>query len=118
MAKGFNSRNFRGMGGGMNMNMVRQAQKMSADMQKSQTSLQNREYSAQSGGGAVKAVVTGKHQLKELTINPDACTPEDVELLQDMILMAVNEAMRMADDDAAETMSKITGGLNLGGLGL
>jgi DNA-binding YbaB/EbfC family protein len=118
MAKGFNPRNLRGMAGGMDKNMLRQVQKMSADMQKSQTNLHEREYSAQSGGGAVKVVVTGDHRLKSLAINPEACSPEDVEMLQDMILMSVNEAMRMADDDAAETMNRITGGLNLGGLGL
>lgn len=118
MAKGFNPRSYRGMGGGMDKNMLRQVQKMSADMQQSQTSLHQREYTAQSGGGAVKAVVTGEHRLKSLTILPEACTAEDVDLLQDMILMAVNDAMRMADEDAAETMNRITGGLNLGGLGL
>lgn len=114
MAKGFNSRGMRGMGGGINQNMIRQAQKMSADMQKTQTSLQTREYASQSGGGAVKVVVTGKHQLKSISINPDAVNPEDVELLQDMILTAVNDAMRAADEDAASTMNRITGGLNLG----
>lgn len=118
MAKGYTPRNFRGMGGGMDKNMLRQVQKMSADMQHSQTNLHQREYTAQSGGGAVKAVVTGEHRLKSLSITPEACAPEDVELLQDMILMAVNDAMRMADEDAAETMNRITGGLNLGGLGL
>ena len=118
MAKGFNPRNLRGMAGGMDKNMLRQVQKMSADMQKSQTNLHEREYTAQSGGGAVKVVVTGEHRLKELTITPEACNAEDVELLQDMILMAVNDAMRMADDDAADTMNRITGGLNLGKLGL
>ncbi len=117
MAKGYN-RGFRGMGGGMDRNMLRQVQKMSADMQKSQSSLHEREYAAQSGGGAVKAVVTGDHRLKALTISPEACTPEDAELLQDMVLMAVNDALRSADEDAAQTMNRITGGLNLGGLGL
>lgn len=114
MAKGYNSRNFRGMGSGMNMNMVRQAQKMSNDMQKTQASLQSREYAAQSGGGTVKVVVTGAHQMKSIAINPDALDPNDVEFLQDMILSAVNEAMKAADDDAANTMNRITGGLNLG----
>ena len=118
MAKGYTPRNFRGMSGGMDKNMLRQVQKMSADMQKSQTSLHQREYTAQSGGGAVKAVVTGEHRLKSLSITPEACAPEDAELLQDMILMAVNDALRMADEDAAETMNRITGGLNLGGMGL
>lgn len=117
MAKGFNH-GMRGMGGGMDKNMLRQVQKMSADMQKSQSSLHQREYTAQSGGGAVKAVVTGEHRLKELTILPEACAPEDAELLQDMILTAVNDALRRADEDAAATMNRITGALKLGDLGL
>ncbi|MCD7828825.1 MAG: YbaB/EbfC family nucleoid-associated protein [Clostridiales bacterium] len=117
MAKGYNSRNMRGMGG-VDKNMLRQAQKMSADMQKNQTNLQNREYSAQSGGGTVKVVVTGQHRLKSIVIDPEALSPEDVELIQDMVLTAVNDAMNQADQDAAETMNRITGGLNLGNLGL
>lgn len=116
MAKGFSSRGMRGMGGGLNQNMIRQAQKMSADMQKTQSSLQTREYAAQSGGGAVKVVVNGKHQLKSIQINPDVLSPEDVELLQDMILTSINDAMKAADDDAASTMGRITGGLNLNGM--
>ncbi len=117
MAKGYNNRNLRGMGG-VDKNMLRQAQKMSADMQKNQTNLQNREYSAQSGGGTVKVVVTGKHQLKSIAIDPEALSPEDAELLQDMVLTAVNDAMRQVDQDAAETMNRITGGMNLSNLGL
>lgn len=115
MAKGYNSRNFHNMGG---MNAIRQAQKMTSDMQKTQSSLQQREYTAQSGGGAVKVVVTGSHQMKQIAINPETLDPNDVEFLQDMILAAVNEAMKAADDDAAATMSRITGGLNLSNLGL
>lgn len=117
MAKGFNSRGMRGMGGGINPNMLRQAQKMSADMQKTQSSLQTREYSSQSGGGAVKVVINGKHQLKSIEIKPEALNPEDVELLQDMILTAVNDANRQAEEDASNTMNRITGNLNLGSLG-
>lgn len=105
------------MGGGINPNMLRQAQKMSADMQKTQSSLQTREYSSQSGGGAVKVVINGKHQLKSIEIKPEALNPEDVELLQDMILTAVNDANRQAEEDASNTMNRITGNLNLGSLG-
>jgi len=101
-------------GGGMNMNMVKQAQKMQADLLKMQTELEDMTYSAQSGGGAVTAVVNGKHELVELTIEPDAVDPEDVEMLQDIILAAVNEAMRKASASMSDSMSKITGGLNLG----
>ena len=113
MAKGFNSRGLGGMGGGMNMNMIKQAQKMQQDMMKMQQELQEKEYSAAAGGGVVSATVNGKHELKSLTIDPEAVDPEDVEMLQDMIVAAVNEAMRAADSDASETMQKLTGGLGL-----
>ena len=113
MAKGFNGRGMRGMGGGMNMNMVRQAQKMQADMQKMQAELEERTYTAKAGGGAVEAVVNGKHSLVSLTISKEAVDPEDVEMLQDMIVAAVNEALRAAENDAASTMQKLTGGLGL-----
>lgn len=118
MAKGFNNRGMRGMGGGMNMNMLRQAQKMQADMQKMQSQLEEKEYTAQAGGGAIKVVANGKHQLKSLTILPDAVDPQDVEMLQDMILLAVNDVLKQVDEDASSTVSKLTGGLNLGSLGL
>ena len=112
MAKGFNGRGMAGMGG-MNMNMLKQAQKMQQDMMRMQQELQEKEYEAKVGGGVVSAVVNGKHELKKLTVDPEAVDPEDVEMLQDMIVAAVNEAMRAADSDAADTMSKLTGGLNL-----
>ena len=118
MAKGFNGRGMRGMGGGMNMNMVRQAQKMQADMQKMQSELEERTYTAKAGGGAVEAVVNGKHSLVSLTISKEAVDPEDVEMLQDMVLSAVNEAMRQADEDAAQSMQRMTGGLDLSKSGL
>ena len=103
-----------GMGGGMNMNMIKQAQKMQEDLMKMQAEMEDKTYSAQSGGGAVTAVVSGKHELKELTIEPDAVDPEDVEMLQDLIVAAVNEAMRKAETSMSDSMSKLTGGLNLG----
>ena len=112
MAKGYGSRGM-GMGGGMNMNMIKQAQKMQQDMLKMQQELQEKEYSAKAGGGVVCAVVNGKHELKDLTIDPEAVDPDDVEMLQDMIVAAVNEAMRAADNDAAGTMQKLTGGMGL-----
>ena len=113
MAKGFNSRGIPGMGGGMNMNMLKQAQKMQQDMMRMQQELQEKEYQAAAGGGVVSATVNGKHELKSLIIDPEAVDPEDVEMLQDLIVAAVNEAMRSADADAAETMQKLTGGLGL-----
>jgi len=107
---------FRGgySGGGMNMNMMKQAQKMQADLIKMQSDMEDRTYSAQSGGGAVSAVVSGKRELIELIIEPDAVDPEDVEMLQDMIVAAVNEALRKAETSMSDSMSKLTGGLNLG----
>ena len=113
MAKG----GYRGpMGGGMNMNTMKQVQKMQQDMLKMQEEMESKEYDATAGGGMVKAVVNGKHELLSLTINPEAVDPEDVEMLQDMVVAAVNEAMRKGEAEAAQNMSKLTGGLNLGGL--
>ena len=105
-----------GMGGGMNMNMIKQAQKMQQDMLKMQEEMENKSYEATVGGGVVTAAVNGKHEVLSLTISPEAVDPEDVEMLQDMIVGAVNEAMRKADAEAAQNMTKLTGGLNLGGL--
>lgn len=111
MAKG----GFRGgMGGGFNMNMIKQAQKMQNDMLKAQAELEAQEYTASSGGGMVTATVTGKKQLVKLDIKPEAVDPEDVEMLCDMVMAAVNEAVKQADTAMTEGMSKITGGLNLG----
>lgn len=114
MAKGFGGRGgMGGMGGGMNMNMLKQAQKMQQDMMKMQQELQEKEYEATAGGGVVTAKVNGKHELKDLVIEPDAVDPDDVEMLQDMIMAAVNQALRAADADAAGSMQKLTGGMGL-----
>ena len=112
MAKGFGRPGMGGMGG-INMNMIKQAQKMQENMQKMQAELEAKEYSAQAGGGVVSATVTGKRELVSLTIDPEAVDPEDVEMLQDMIVAAVNQAMRAADTDAADSMQQLTGGLGL-----
>ena len=113
MAKGFGRPGMGGMGGGINMNMIKQAQKMQENMQKMQAELEAKEYSAQAGGGVVSATVTGKRELVSLTIDPEAVDPEDVEMLQDMIMAAVNEAIRSAETDMADNMRQITGGLKL-----
>ena len=102
-----------GMPGGINMDMIEQAQKMQADMEKKQAELQEKEYTATAGGGVVSATVDGKHTLKALTIDPEAVDPDDVEMLQDMVIAAVNEAVRAAMDDMSSTMSALTSGLNL-----
>ena len=73
-------------------------------------------FTAKAGGGMVSATVNGKHELVSMEINPEAVDPDDVEMLQDMVIAAVNEAMRAADNEAANNMSRLTGGLNLGGL--
>ena len=113
MAKGFGSRGMGGMGGGMNMNMIKQAQKMQQDMMRMQQELEEKTYEASAGGGVVTATVNGKHELKNLEIDPEAVDPDDVEMLQDLIVAAVNEAMRSADNDASSSMQKLTGGLGL-----
>ena len=116
MAKGFGSRGIPGMGGGMNMNMIKQAQKMQQEMLKMQQEMETKEYEATAGGGMITAAVNGKYELLRLTIDPEAVDPEDVEMLQDMVIAAVNEAMRKAQAESAATMGKLPGGLNLGGL--
>ncbi len=113
MAKG----GFRGMPGGMNQAaMIKQAQKMQQDMIRMQEEMENKTYSSSAGGGMVTATVNGKHQVVGIEIKPEAVDPDDVEMLQDMVIAAVNEAMRIADTDAQNNMAQITGGLNLGGL--
>ena len=108
---------FRGMPGGMNQAaMMKQAQKMQQEMLRMQEEQEKKTFTARSGGGMVTASVNGKHELVELTIDPEAVDPDDVEILQDMVIAAVNEAMRTADAEAANNMSRLTGGLNLGGL--
>ena len=114
MAKG----GFRGgMPGGMNQAaMMKQAQKLQQQMLQMQQEQEAKTFTAKAGGGMVSATVSGKHELVGLEINPEAVDPDDVEMLQDMILAAVNEAMRTADAEAANNMSRLTGGMNLGGL--
>jgi len=105
-----------GMGMGMpglNMDMIKQAQKMQADMEKTQAELQEKEYTATAGGGVVSATVDGKHTVKALKIDPEAVDPDDVEMLEDMVIAAVNEAIRAAVEDMSTSMNKITGGLNV-----
>lgn len=111
MAKG----GYRGpMGGGMNMNMIKQAQKMQQDMLKMQEELDAKTYSASAGGGVVTAEVNGKRELITLTIDPEAVDPDDVEMLQDMVIAAVNSALKAAETSREESMAKVTGGLNFG----
>ena len=104
-------------GGAGNMNqMLKQAQKMQEDMTALQADLEQREYSASSGGGMVEVTVDGKHLVKLIKINPDIIDPEDSEMLEDLITVAINEAISNAIKTAEEEMGAITGGLNMPGL--
>ena len=107
MAKG----GFRGMPGSMGgMNqaaMIKQAQKMQQEMLRMQEEQENKTFTAQSGGGMVSATVNGKHELVELKVNPEAVDPEDVEMLQDMVMAAVNEALRQGEENREKTMSAL-----------
>lgn len=103
--------------GGGNMNqMLKQAQKMQEDMANLQEDLEQREFTATSGSGMVEVTVDGKHFIKSIKINPDAVDPEDPEMLEDFITIAVNEAIGNAIKTSEEEMSAITGGLNLPGM--
>lgn len=107
-----------GMGGGPgNMqSMIRQAQKMQEDMAAAQEKLEASEYTATVGGGAVTAVVDGKHIVKSLTIKPEVIDPDDAEMLADLVMAAVNEANRQAAEASEAEMGKITGGMNMPGM--
>ncbi len=107
-----------GMPGGMgNMNnMIKQAQKMQEQMLKLQEEAEEKTVEASSGGGAVSVVVSGKKQIVSIKISPEAVDPDDVETLEDLILAATNEALRMAEEMLARDMSKLTGGMNIPGL--
>ncbi|MFV0518971.1 MAG: YbaB/EbfC family nucleoid-associated protein [Lachnospirales bacterium] len=117
MAKGF--RGAPGMPGGMNMNnLMKQAQKMQQQMEEAQASLAERELEVTSGGGAVKVKINGKKEVLEINISPDVVDPDDIEMLQDLVLTAVNEAIRQIEELANNEMGRITGGAGagLGGL--
>ncbi|HPF88698.1 MAG TPA: YbaB/EbfC family nucleoid-associated protein [Candidatus Limiplasma sp.] len=103
---------FNGFGGGGNMQqLMRQAQKLQEQMVKTQQELEEREYTAQAGGGMVSVVASGKGELKSVTINPECVDPDDVEMLQDMVLAAVNEAIRMGQEAKEAEMGKLSPGM-------
>ncbi len=104
------------MGGGQMQQMMRQAQKLQQQMAETQEALEAREFEASAGGGIVTAKVNGKKELTALDIKPEAIDPDDVELLQDMVMAAVNEALRQASETVEREMGKLTGGMNLPGL--
>ena len=107
-----------GFGGGPNnmQGMIRKAQKMQEDMEKKQAELAEREFTSTSGGGAVTVVINGKKELQSLKLKPEVVDPEDIEMLEDLILAAVNESIRTVEDVTSKEMDAITNGLNIPGM--
>ncbi len=105
-----------GFGGANMQKMMKQVQKMQADMVKLQEQLGDMLVEATAGGGAVKIVMTGKQEVREITLDPDILNPDDVEMIQDLLTAAFNEAMRKSQELASSEMAKITGGLKVPGL--
>lgn len=107
-----------GMGGGaQNMNqMIKQAQKMQEEMKEKKEELEQQEFHATAGGGMVEVTITGKKEIQKIDIKPEIVDPTDIEMLQDLIVAAVNEAIRKVEDVTNEEMDKITGSLNIPGV--
>lgn len=104
-------------GNAQNMNqMIKQAQKMQDQITELQENIEEREFSATAGGGAVEVVITGKKTIKSLSIKPEVVDPEDIDMLQDLIISAVNEAINNVETTTEAEMSKITGGVSIPGL--
>lgn len=108
----------KGMGGGpQNMqSMIKQAQKMQEEMEKTQAELETKEYETQAGGGAVKVKINGKKEIVSLELSPEIVDPDDIETLSDVIVAAVNEAIKTVESTSSEAMNKITGSLNVPGI--
>ena len=102
------------MPGNMN-NLMKQAQRMQRQMEESQKEVEAKEFTAKAGGGAVEVTVTGKKEITKVKLSEEVVDPDDIEMLEDLVMAATNEALRMADEANAEIMNKMTGGLNLGG---
>ena len=105
---------FPGMGGGSMQQMIKQAQKMQQNIQKLQEELEAREFEGSAGGGMVQVKANGKKELTQILIKPEAVDPEDVEMLQDMVLAAVNQVMRLVEETSEAEMAKLTGGRGFG----
>nr|WP_302598593.1 YbaB/EbfC family nucleoid-associated protein [uncultured Cellulosilyticum sp.] len=104
-------------GGMPNMQqLMKQAQKMQKQMEEAQAALETKELTATAGGGMVEVVITGKKEIKSIKIKPEVVDPDDVETLEDLVLVAVNEAVRQADELTQKEMGRLTGGLPTGGL--
>ena len=108
-------RGFGGMPGNMN-NILKQAQKMQENMQKMQEELEAKEVEASVGGGAVTVKANGKKEVIDIAIKPEVVDPDDVEMLEDLVLSAINEALKKADEETSSKMGKLTGGLNIPGM--
>ena len=102
-----------GMPGNMN-NLMKQAQRMQRQMEENQKELEEKEFTAKAGGGAVEVTVTGKKEIKKVKLSEEVVDPEDIEMLEDLVAAAANEALRMAEEAGAEMMNKMTGGLGGG----
>lgn len=118
MGKGMRAGKKKKVGGGSMQQQVKQLQAMQRDMEAAQASISEKETTATAGGGAVEVTVNGNKELTKLIIDKDVVDPDDVEMLQDLILAAVNEGMRQMDAIAEDEMSKVTGGLNIPGFGM
>lgn len=120
MAKGYSARGgFSGGGSAMRQQQMQQKLlKMQQDMAAAQEAVENASFTASVGGGVVQATVSGKKELTALTVKPEAVDPEDVEMLQDLVISAVNEALRQAEDAMENSMQGLTGGLNIPGFNL
>lgn len=103
------------MPGNMN-NMLKQAQRMQRQMEESQKAMETKEFNATAGGGAVSVTITGKREVTAVKIDPEVLDPEDVEDLQDLIMVAMNDVLNQVEEANNDAMSKMTGGMNLGGL--
>ncbi len=105
---------FNPMGGGNIQQLMKQAQKMQQDMQKKQAELNETEFTAQAGGGMVTVTVYGTKQIKSIELKPEIVDPDDIEMLQDLIVAGVNAAIKEASDTVEREIGKLTGGMNLG----
>ena len=112
MAKG----GFPGMGGGNMNNLIKQAQKFQKQMEDMQKELESKQFEASVGGGAVTVLTNGKKQIIDIKIKPEVVDPDDVEMLQDLIMSACNEALKKAEEETAGEMGKLTGGMNIPGM--
>lgn len=98
-------------------NMMQKLQKMQEQMAQTQAAVEETEFTASAGGGAVEVTVNGKHEIKSIKMQPEVVDPEDIEMLEDLLLASLNEAMRKADETMESEMGKLTGGLNIPGMG-